>query len=199
MQRAGGEHDLAGRVQRARGAALHENDAARDARFDDDAQHVGAGEDRQVRPRERRSQIGLCDRVASARVDVEQQRPGGFTARCIDGVVARDAGLGACREEGAVEHVGRRGAPRCQQGIVRAQGGGERRGVPARGAERLPAIEIRGGRPHVDHAVDRCGAADHPAGGERQRAAIEMRLRFRRVSPHAAARRRSFPMPSGMR
>ena len=55
--------------------------------------------------------------------------------------------------------------------------------APAGAPRGLPAVEILGLAPHVDHAVDRSGAAQDLAAWLEQPAVVQVRLRFAFVAP----------------
>ncbi len=172
-------------------------DADRAAVLDDDAVDEGLGPQLQVRPVERRAQIGGgATDPAAAGVD------GGFAAGEAFGIVAGKVVAGGeararrGRHQGVVQgavgldrrHPHRAGAP--MVGPLAAPAGlhlleiGQDVGVAPAGRAHLgPLVEVQRVAAHVEHAVDRGGAAEHLAARQGHAPAVHVRLRLGPVAP----------------
>ena len=152
-----------------------------------------AGDDLEVGPSAGRVEVGLGGRPADAVLDGHVHGAEAFLLPAVVVPSDRVAGLFAGLDEGLVERV---------QAHVVAGAGGERplaaavfvaaalpglgpaevgqavAVAPAGRALGLPFVEVAGVAAHVDHAVDRGGAAQHLAARAVQAAAVQIGLRL---------------------
>ena len=156
------------------------------AAFDEDAGGVGVGRDRQIAAAARRPQIGPRRAPAAA---VGRRRlviADPFLARPVEVVIGRDAGF----DRGLYHRVAERRAHRVRD-VQRPALAMKRVGaaflvlglleerqhpipVPALAAALPPAVVIGRGAAHVDHAVDRAGAAQDLAARLVEGAVVEL-------------------------
>ncbi len=144
----------------------------------------------------RRAQIGIGGARATPDPDRHVEASESFLLIAIDVGRPRIAGLLAGREPGRVQRIRQRAVSRLQRTRIAAVGiaaFGARLGtaeirqhrgiVPARGALRLPALEVLRVAAHVNEAIDGGRAAEHLAARCMEAASAEPRFRFGVVTP----------------
>src|SRR5205807_2440740 len=172
-----------------RDAVAQELDAARPAVFDDDPRRMRVGADRQVRTPPRLVQIGARRAPAPLAVGRALEGAGAFLLAIVEIVVARQPGLDPRGNESIGQfpadrlvHDAQRpaGAVCCARAALLVLGfleiGQHAVPIPAGAAALPPEIVIGRVAAHIDHAVDRAGAAQHLAARLVHAAAFELRL-----------------------
>ena len=197
--RAGGENQFAGDIDPRLHALAPELEPACPPAVEQDAFRLGVGEDRQVGPVARRFQEGLRRVPARAPALVDHELAGALVVAVVEVRRPCDADLVAGALEGvedfpadprlldppfaagAVEGVGRAemvlGLPEQGQHVVPG---------PAAVAHLGPAVIVPRLAAHVDHAVDRGAAAEHPAARIVERPAVQPVLGFGLQAPVGA-------------
>ena len=187
--RTGAQDDLLAGADLMHGSAALVGDAGRRPAGEGDAMDQRFRDQRQVRPAERRLEIGVGRRPAHAVLDGHVHRPEALLLEAVVILGLQIAGLDTGLDEGAVERVephvvavvGRQrpvaapvvvvaGAP----GLGAAEIGQAIAVAPVGGAALLPLVKVAGVAAHIDHAVDRRRAADHLAARAVKPAAVHM-------------------------
>ena len=117
VDRRGGDDDFLPRAHSLRAAPAAELDAGRAAAVEDDPLGARAGPERDVRPLQRRAEIGVRGRPAAALPHRHLHRPKAFLLRAVVVGGRRIAGLDAGVGEGRVERVRRRSARHMQRAV----------------------------------------------------------------------------------
>ena len=190
------QDDLAPRRHIGRPALAAELDAECAAPVEADARRLGVGEDGQVRPTHDRAQEGFRCVPAHAALLVDVEVAAALVVAAVEVVGPGDADLGRGRPEGledlpAQAHVLDPPLAARAVGLVGAlvevlgagEGGQHVVPAPAGVAELAPVVVVARLAAHVDHAVDRRAAAQHPAARIVERAAVEARLRLGLEAP----------------
>ncbi|ENN86115.1 hypothetical protein RHSP_32539 [Rhizobium freirei PRF 81] len=198
VERGGGDDHLAVRPDHLDLAVALDFDAGRAAVFDDDLAGEAADE-LHVRPFEGRLEIGCRRGPAPAHPGRLFHQAEAFLLAAVVILCRLEACLLAGLDEGVEQRVADVAPAHMQRAVGAAPSlfaamrmlhpleVGQHIGIgPALGAEFFPAIEVLGMAAHIDHAVDRGGAADHLAARRGDAAVIELRLRLGKIAPIVA-------------